>query len=214
MIIALSGFKGSGKDEGAKILIGEYGFRRVAFADVLKDLVADMYGVERSAMDDPARKEKPILSLPVSPKDKFSEHMLTIQWNELRDKDGKAAEAYKDGTQLYHTPRSLCILIGSVNRFVNPNYWVERALNDVRGNIVITDLRYRNEDAQVRAIADGVKKNFQHVRVSRFDTCPSTDPSERDLDGFDFDKVIQNRGTLEDFQREIRSLADELLGIG
>jgi cytidylate kinase len=68
MIVAVSGWKGSGKDTAAKILVEKYGFRRVAFADVLKDMVADQYGIVRSHCDDPAFKEKPIMSMPASPK--------------------------------------------------------------------------------------------------------------------------------------------------
>lgn len=33
MIVALSGFAGVGKDEAAKVLVNEYGFTRIAFAD-------------------------------------------------------------------------------------------------------------------------------------------------------------------------------------
>jgi hypothetical protein len=41
MIIGLTGYAGSGKDEAAKALIAE-GFTRVAFADALRDVLYDM----------------------------------------------------------------------------------------------------------------------------------------------------------------------------
>lgn len=37
MIIAFSGLKGSGKDTAAKVLIQEYGFTKIAFADALRE---------------------------------------------------------------------------------------------------------------------------------------------------------------------------------
>lgn len=37
MLIAFSGLKGSGKDTAAKVLIEEYGFTKIAFADALRD---------------------------------------------------------------------------------------------------------------------------------------------------------------------------------
>lgn len=38
-IIALSGFARSGKDEAAKVLVEEFGFKRVAFADKLREVL-------------------------------------------------------------------------------------------------------------------------------------------------------------------------------
>jgi hypothetical protein len=42
MIIGLSGYSRSGKDEVAKILVEEYGFTRVAFADKIRELLYEM----------------------------------------------------------------------------------------------------------------------------------------------------------------------------
>src|SRR6478736_3251293 len=39
MIIGLSGYARSGKDEAAKVLVEEYGFTRIAFADKLRDFL-------------------------------------------------------------------------------------------------------------------------------------------------------------------------------
>lgn len=38
MIIAFSGFKGSGKDTAAKVLVAEYGFTKIAFADAVRTM--------------------------------------------------------------------------------------------------------------------------------------------------------------------------------
>jgi|SRR6187551_2041393 len=37
MLIAFSGLKGSGKDTAAKVLVNEYGFTKIAFADILRE---------------------------------------------------------------------------------------------------------------------------------------------------------------------------------
>ena len=42
MIIGLSGYARSGKDTVAETLVNEYGFKRVAFADKIKDLLYTM----------------------------------------------------------------------------------------------------------------------------------------------------------------------------
>jgi hypothetical protein len=41
MIIGLSGYARSGKDEVAKILVEDYGYKRVAFADKIRDLLLE-----------------------------------------------------------------------------------------------------------------------------------------------------------------------------
>ena len=60
-IVALSGWKGSGKDMVANYLVEKWGFQRVSFADPLKDEVARKWKLPRSWMDDLAFKEKPLL---------------------------------------------------------------------------------------------------------------------------------------------------------
>ena len=42
MIIGISGYAQSGKDTAAKILVEEYGFTRIAFADKIKELLYEM----------------------------------------------------------------------------------------------------------------------------------------------------------------------------
>jgi hypothetical protein len=113
---------------------------------------------------------------------------------------GKPGELEK-----YWTPRALAILVGSCMRSVNPNFWVEKALAQCQpgGFYVIADCRYKNE-------ADTIKRTDAKVitvRINRFDTSPSDDPSERDLDDYQFDKVINNKHSLEEFTKLVRSLA-------
>ena len=42
MIIVLTGYARSGKDSVAKVLVEQYEFTRVAFADKIKDLLVEM----------------------------------------------------------------------------------------------------------------------------------------------------------------------------
>jgi hypothetical protein len=228
-VIAISGYKRSGKDTSADILVKDYGFMRVAFADVLKDMVAKEYNIPREHLDDPKFKEAPIVHLPVTPKDDFSRMLCTFMVREFRDINGHMpSEAYIDpsgaflgimgrsAAQLYWTPRALCILKGSSNRAVTSQFWTEQAINkitrvmnsDVPGDIcygfVISDLRYRSEVEQLR-LAFG--KDLITVRVNRVDSA-SLDPSERDLDGHKFDIVIDNTGTIEDLKLKLKELVN------
>ena len=50
-VIMLSGWMKSGKDTVGEYLCRKHGFRRLAFADALKDEVAACYGVDRGTLD-------------------------------------------------------------------------------------------------------------------------------------------------------------------
>ena len=205
MIVSLSAWKKSGKDHAAELLIKNLGFKRLAFADVLKDMVAEQYGIDRKSLDDQNLKEKAILSLPVDPKDKFSEMVTNFMSREFaKGEDGR----------LYWTPRALAILEGSVKRSVNSTYWVSRALSKMQkgDRAVIADMRYRSEAAQIKEFADksGIKSLV--VRINRFDESPSTDPSERDMDNYgSFDHIIENKGTIEEFEDKVLRMVKDIL---
>ena len=229
-VIAISGWKQSGKDTAAEVLI-EKGFKRVAFADVLKDRVASDFNIPRDYLDNPDYKEEPLLTHPVSPKDSFALTLCNFMFGEFRSEYGETPkEVFVDDTgnflgivkgnmpiQLYHTPRSLAIFEGSTKRTIIPNYWVDVAIKQIKAvemtnnlsispkdtNIVISDLRFKNEINTLREAFDDA---LVTVRINRFEDCVSQDPSERDLDDTKFDIVIDNKGTLEEFNSKVAEL--------
>lgn len=212
-VVMISGWAGSGKDASSEHLTSKLGFKRVAFADPLKDLASKEYGVPREFFDDRNLKDAPLLDFPVNPKDAFSRNVCEFMVKEFKSKNNEKPVTFKYldngnfvgvvnyvNVQLYHTPRSLAILKGSTNRVVDSSYWIKLACKKMvesgDGPYVITDLRYKSEVYQVAEIM-GIS-NVTTLRLVRHETTTSTDPSERDLDDFPFDKFIQNRGSLED----------------
>jgi hypothetical protein len=223
-IIALSGFKGSGKDICADFLVKNHGFKRVSFADALKDMVASEFGITRSWLDDPSRKEFPIHWLPVESKDEFTKMIHTFMVREfktfknfspdpgyVRVENGKLESFIHDRwEQLYQTPRSLAILKGSVNRSVKSDYWVRKAIEDINsvdGKYVISDLRYRSEIDQLKEAFGEV---LTTVRIERFDSSPSSDPSELDLNDSKFDHYLNNKKTKEEVFAQLKEILDKL----
>lgn len=227
-IIAISGYRKSGKDTAAEFL-AEVGYQRFAFADALKERVAEDYNIPLNSLYDQELKEEPLLTHPVEPKDDFSLNICNFMFREFRSEYGELPkEVYVDSNgeflgvveggmpvPLYHTPRSLAIFEGSTKRTIFPNFWTNltiKQINKLRdSNIlsmnntlaVIPDLRFRNEiDELKQAFGD----NLITVRVNRFDTVDSSDPSELDLDGAKFDVVIDNKTTLEEFKAKVLEL--------
>jgi hypothetical protein len=215
-IVALSGWKGSGKDMVADYLFSHHGFEKLSFASVLKDMTAIQYNIPRSHFDDRDFKEAPILTLPVTSEDNWSDAILEMVYPHLRTKDSQAPEYFliykgmaygtmplsghsKDGiplnltAPLYHTPRSLLIIEGCTKRSIALDYWVKAALASTKpdGLYVISDVRFKSEMRQLRDTIGPA--NVLSIRIERFEETSSVDPSERDLDSWLFDGYLNNK---------------------
>ena len=206
-IFLFSGWRQSGKDTSAAYLQKKYGIQRLAFADILKDVVAEKWRIDRTSCDDPKRKELPLLSFPVQPKDKFSQMIAVEMAGEFKNKDGESPYFYDVETEewyyrggklsqepVYFTPRALCILEGSANRSVNPDYWINCLASkiDPSKNYAISDWRYRSE-------LETLSKQFdvKTIRINRFEKSNSTDSSEVDLNHFIFDFAVDTRSWIK-----------------
>jgi hypothetical protein len=220
-LVAVSGWKRSGKDTIAEYLIDTRSAWRIGFADPLKEMVSQLFDISLAQINNAKTKEAPLLHMPVLAKDRFSGNNNDFLFGEFRFEDGTSpvgkpfpapwsnmtqVEAVnKHCGQLYWTPRALCIMIGSSMRAIDPNYWVDQALKKMQpGQLyVLSDVRYKSEmETLKQRIEDLVT-----VRVNRFETCESQDPSERDLDDHVFDHVIKNEGTLEDLYAKVDGLS-------
>lgn len=122
-IVAINGTIGSGKDSFSKVFI-ENGYNRMSFATSLKDAVSNIFGWDRTMLEGhtpEAREERETV-------DKF--------WSSKLGYDV--------------TPRWVLQNFGTdiVRKFLNDNIWVyslEKKMNDIDGNIIITDCRFPNE---------------------------------------------------------------------
>lgn len=229
-LICLSGWKRSGKDALCTYLVNNYNASQLSFAGPLKDMASQEYGVPRNYFDDQDLKEAPLLYFPITPKDEFAFTLARFMYKEFRTLDGglidgfmkqddeyRAFKRIDDGmgyfVSAYHTPRSLAILKGSTNRTVDPNFWIKKAFQkadsvfqeDPNKLLIVTDLRYKSEAAQTLVRFP----NALIIRIDRFPTSPSNDPSERDMDNFSFKYRLDNTGTLENTYLQLDSILKE-----
>lgn len=191
-VIALSGWKGSGKDTVAEYLVRAYNYKQLSFAARLKDVVASTYKVPREDLDNPAKKELPLTSYPAILTDPFSEKVHSMLSAELQSG--------------FWTPRALCILEGSIKRSVHSNYWVQSVVDQIlRDSIdskfVISDMRYKSEVDTLSLMLPPV--SLTTLRINRFDNVGTQDPSERNLDHHIFDMYIGNSGTKEELYAQV-----------
>lgn len=123
MIIALLGWKGSGKTYLAKHLEANYGFKHLAFADPLKKIISDLFNIDRKILDGETEETRILKELPLK----------------------KLSEIF--GREI--TPRNLMTGIGMAMRSWDENVWVnllEMKIDELHNkDIVVSDVRLKNE---------------------------------------------------------------------
>ena len=183
MIIGICGLIGSGKGTVADILVEQYGYKKLSFADKLKDGVSTIFGWDREMLEGDNDKSR--------------------VWRERKD-DFWTAE-----TGMTITPRLVLQLFGTEcmrNGFYD-GIWVslvKKHIIDNPGNYVIPDVRFDNEANMIKSIhgevwrvrrgADPVWfRMYQDIGVEPKDV----HPSEWKWANVSFNNVIDNNGTIE-----------------
>lgn len=184
-IYGITGYKGHGKDTLAKMVVGSNSrFFVTHFADPLKNMSAQIFGLTEEQMNHPVLKEAP-LTQPVA-LDDFLDAMQTATGLALVPR-GKVAA----------TPRQILQFFGTEYvRAAQDDYWLQQLLVSIgdRKRVLIADTRFVNEAAFLRGLGGSV------IRVHRLDLPVSTDmhPSEADIAKIEPDLLVGTRtGTLE-----------------
>jgi len=182
MIIGLTGYARSGKDTVAKSLRLRGGFRRIAFADKLKDL---------------ALRLDPIVGV-----ESLSGDLFFTRVQELVDSQG-----WEDAKK-QHDVRHLLQRLGNEAREVlGDNVWVEAVRGQLltyiseNKNVVFTDVRYENEAQLVHAYGGKM------VRVVRPNVqALNNHVTETNVDLISVDDTIMNDGTINDLGAKVTEL--------
>lgn len=138
MIIGLSGRKGSGKSIVSFELIKK-GFKKVSFADPLKQMAASLYGVKIDDMYDQAKKEE-ILKTPL----KWNQETF-LKMCKIFGCDWKYSESQ---TREFNSLREMLQFIGTdVIRSYDVDFHMNKMIGslDSNKNYVCDDFRFQNE---------------------------------------------------------------------
>lgn len=184
MIIGLSGYARSGKDTVADHLVEIHGFKKIAFAKLLKDSIYILNPI--------------VSSVPHS-------YDTVIRYQDVVDHLGldKAKEQYPEVRRL------LQIFGTEVGReLLGQNIWVDTAMNlikDSEDNWVFTDVRFANEFEAIKSVGGNV------WRVERESVKPvNAHSSETALDDYLFDYTFYNNKTIKNLQESVDfALTDE-----
>jgi dephospho-CoA kinase len=179
MIIGLSGYAQTGKDTVAEHLTLNYGYRRVAFADPIRQA---LYRLN-----------------PVVPVGEFQSTHLAQAVNGLGWEETKRLSP--------ETRRLLQVLGTEVGRdMFGPDFWVNQAMGNASkfDKIVLTDVRYPNEYRAIKN-RDGILIRI----VKPGTGAVNEHSSETALDNFSFDATIVNDGSIYELSQKIDSLMKE-----
>lgn len=181
MIVGITGKAGSGKDTVANELICRYGFERDTLAAPIKRFVADTFRIPWLVVDgaNPLARQK------------REEQIATWPgW----------------------TTRKLLQFVGTelMRNNIDKDIWVKSLILRINEkpelNYVIPDIRFPNE---LQGLKDAFKDDFVMVKVVRNTTVTLNGISNHESEAYDLegDVVIENNGTLLEFQEKIRLFA-------
>lgn len=188
-LVGLIGKKRVGKDTFAAVLVEEFGFARVAFADPLKEMALTI---------------DPMIDEMAGGIRFLSSEVEADGWEFVKDN--------------YPEARRFLQRLGDGVRQFDPEFWVRAGMEQVyrtRGSrslqmwqhvdnptpVVITDVRYPNEADTIRE-AGGILVRIVRPGVDDGDT----HASETALDGYDVAAIVENDGDLAD----LRELAHDV----
>ena len=196
MIIGICGLIGSGKGTVADILVDQ-GFKKVSFADKLKDGVSTIFGWDRSMLEGDTDESR--------------------AWRELRD------DFWSNETKMEVTPRLVLQLFGTdcMRNGFDDGVWVsllKKTILENPGNYVIPDVRFENEINMIRDIGGEIwwtkrgdnpewwsKAVLDTQTGSNFMADEDIHPSEWKWANTNdkFDEIIYNESTLVELRHQV-----------
>jgi hypothetical protein len=182
MIVGLTGYAQSGKDTIAQILVDKYGFIRVAFADKIREFLYELNPVVKDG----------------------------VQLRELIDMHGWDVAKVQEPEV-----RRLLQEIGiSARKVFGDDFWIRQALepHQVFERMVITDVRFENEAEHIKLIGNWIDKPSEIWRIKRPNIGAVNDHvSESQMDGYKVDRILVNRGTLDELELLVQTRMGALL---
>lgn len=174
-VVGFSGYARSGKDTAYSLLASE-GWSRVAFADIMRTFMELLNPIVAGS----GRVGRDIRVMDVIQQHGWDGYKSSVHSGELR------ALLQRLGTECGRG------LLGD-------NIWVDSALNSLPdGRYAVTDCRFLNEADAIRL------RGGKIIRINRPGVGPANAHiSETGLDDYDFDAVIENDGTLEEFKEKL-----------
>lgn len=192
-IIAFTGYKQSGKDTAANYLVREHSYKKIAFADPIREICEKLNPIVGDMVLDYHLGSYGVQA-----------NIYQVRYNVAVDYFG-----YDKAKNRYPEMRRILQKIGTeVGReMFDENIWVDWALSRMKrgDNIAVSDLRFKNEEEAIRSMGGWI------IRLVREDL-DSDHPSETEIQNIDADWTIINEyakstlySKIDDFLRELEN---------
>lgn len=208
-IILVSGFSGSGKDTVSKFLPQ---YKRLAFADELKDQVSDTYNIPIQELITKKGKNKIIIENTLKNRIRSFFHRNKYI---LVDKTTLCKIYSVFPSKNLVKIRDLLIQHGEKQKEIyNDTYWASLVAGEIKhGNyekIIITDYRFPIEyEYLYHSLPD---YEIKRIRVDRTPLHQTVDSyTENALNNTHFDHVISNNGTIKEFENKVYNFYNSFL---
>ena len=233
-VIGLAGRKRSGKDTAALILEEEYGFKRLALANPLKECLSTFLGVP-----EPTDKES-VVSFSVSQEGLMEmAHLLRLDSSGFMERFREQMSVWVAGASYgqncrssvsrpcvgvcytcdsvyYHLPyRKLIQTVGTdICRALDEQVWIRRTMYEITMNkkyggcnkFVVSDIRFDNEAEFIHNLLGSV----WCVTSTRGEY--DTHSSEKGVDKKYISCIIANNGTLEELRESVKRVYKQFSG--
>lgn len=154
-IVALTGHAGVGKDTFADYLVQRFGYQKVAFADPLKDKVANWISSGKYPSDLPGEILENLAVCMIEFSAYFSQAIKYEGWNIPTQLD--YAKEYVRKKPYSDALRKLLQLVGTeYYRAKDDRYWIKSMHLNPDKHYIITDRRFFNEDDLALAYGSGM----------------------------------------------------------
>jgi len=201
MLIGICGFQSSGKDTIADYLIKEYGFIKMSFASVLKDIISIMFGWSRDKLEGLTKEDR--------------------EWRETVDSWWSNTLKIPQLTPRYVMQYFATDLFR--NQF-HPDIWVKIVENKINNlseskNIVFSDCRFENEINMIVRLGGKiiqVHRNppfwfYDYRNGVNLDEVRALHPSEIEWIKCYSDYDVNNDGTIEELHYIIKHIVEKLI---
>lgn len=210
MIIGIVGKAGSGKDTVAKFVCDNHGGTRLAFADILKRFVQDVFGFTDEQLWGPSARR-----LEGDPTGQTVKVCTNCGYFGQNEKTACPVCSREDTHSEVPLSSRLALQTLGTNwgRALMPMVWALRGVRQARQcetdegyeNVVFSDCRFLNE---TKAIKDAGGQIWRVIRPGTGDSggLGSSHPSEAEQDRIEADVTIFNAGSLDDLEALINQL--------
>ena len=166
-VIALCGLARSGKDTIAEYLVNTHGYTRVAYADIMKDMLCDTFNIYREELDAFKNDSNSTIAvLDVNQSADFVKYnLLKVTFRNILENFGQMMKKHF-GENVWSA-----LLIDKINaEVINGNTKI--VISDLRFLIEYTDLRGTFMDLHIMEVNRGLKPSTQHPAENEYLSIP------------------------------------------